>query len=613
MDTELEIEEEQTEIPNEEVVEDDISSGIDSEKESEQDEFLQAIFDINEIIDLLKENKVDSLESIKGCLLNIDVLLNYFQKEYSSLESFSKLKDYLSKEEEKISELISQNSANEIVIYELERLLKEVEDFYRNATKKEQEKLEPENEEEKEAKVESQELVQEETQVVSGEKELSIDPLELPEVDALYQELYDAIEKNDSKKETLYRGRIIRQLEKYEDLINEKFEQVEVLKDIMVLIVSRPSDLLLEVKELLSKPQNEQYYNYFEKSLQSEQLFKEKYYELCQRTDIVKIICYFTALKEELKMQGKKLDERYEREFLDKKAGVTSVATTLPKAVGLSIQKLANTIREAKEAKTKRKKVAKVLESIKAAGKVLVTPAVYLGKFAINNWYALYKVYQGYENAKVMIEEEKQARAEKETRAADAKSKATEEKQAIDEARAKAAKDAQDKAAESRRKMEEAEERTKAAEEALQRETQEAMAESKKQAEAVEAARLKAEAEERAKAAEEALQRETQEAMAESRKQAEAVDEARAGEEEKDPNLKIQPVTEPESPEEQGVHMVYRIGSWEPFPGKSPDINGWEYIEYENYSDIPWALRALFGPLLYLSRVPSRGSDYSKK
>ena len=414
-------------------------SNSDMQVESEE-KFLQAIFDINEIIDLLKENKVDSLESIKGCLLNIDVLLNYFQKEYSSLESFSKLKVYLSKEEEKISDLINRDASSDEVIQELESLLKEVEKYYRLVTDKKPNVITP----------------SEDPQIESRDPNVFVEPLDLPQINVLYEKLYEAIEKNDSKKETLYRGRIIRQLEKYEDLINEKYEKISVLEDIFEIIQEQKAEMLHDVKEVLFEPQNKEFFDYFEDTLHSETLFLQKYYELCQRPDIRTILFYHSSLKEELKMQGKKLDERYEREFLDKKAGVTSVATTLPKAVGLSIQKLANTIREAKEAKTKRKKVAKVLESIKAAGKVLVTPAVYLGKFAINNWYALYKVYQGYENAKVMIEEEKQARAEKETRAADAKSKATEEKQAIDEARAKAAKDAQDKAAESRKKMEEA-------------------------------------------------------------------------------------------------------------------------------------------------------------
>ena len=48
----------------------------------EEEEFLQAIFDINEIIELLKQGKVDSLESIKACLLNVGVILEYFQKNY---------------------------------------------------------------------------------------------------------------------------------------------------------------------------------------------------------------------------------------------------------------------------------------------------------------------------------------------------------------------------------------------------------------------------------------------------------------------------------------------------------------------------------------------------
>ena len=420
----------------------------------------------------MKQGKTESLESMKACLLNIGVKLEYFQNHFQSLNSFSDFKNYLRDEEKRIVDLINQDAEPEKVIHELESLLEKVQNFYKLATNQD---------------------LKDETNSVSLQttfagEDVLVDSLDFSKVDALYEQLYNAVSTNNMKKETLYRGRIIRALVLNEDLIQEKYDKVKVLEEIQKMIENKSPTLLQDVRKVLLEPQNKKYYEFFADSFQSETSFVEKYNTLCQRPEIQKIFFYHAAINEELKQQGKKLDERYSKEFLDKKAGLSSVDTTLPTAVGLSVQKLSNTIREAKEAKTNRRKVAKTLESVKEAGVVLATPVIYLGKFVINNWYALYSVYRGYQNAKVMEEERVAAeeQAMKEAKADEAKARAGAEKKVTDEARAKAAEDAQREAAETRKAMEEA----KKAEEARAR-AEEAAKAAEKAAKAAEEARAR--------------------------------------------------------------------------------------------------------------------------
>ena len=360
---------------------------VDEEDEDQEyDEFLQAIADIEDIIRLLEEDKVKSVDSIKGSLLNIDVIYSYFQKHFPNSDIVSQLKVFLSQEGEKILQLINDKASNEVVLQELEKLLSYVVNAYKKANNPNQDdnSLNPNHN--------------------YSDPSFDFQGLKLPKVDALYDKLSDAMEKNDTRKETCYRGRIIRELSKHKDEIHKEYDKVKVLAELGKIIASKSPDALSQIQAILSKSENKKFYDYFSNSLNTLEDFQSKLFSLLQNPAIISTVYYEYALKEETKTQGRKLKDRYSKEFLDQRAGLTSIVTVLPNAVGLSVQKLANTITELQEAKTNRKKVNKFLETLKDTGRVLATPAIYLGKFAINNWYILYKLYGSYQAAKPAVQ-----------------------------------------------------------------------------------------------------------------------------------------------------------------------------------------------------------------
>ena len=92
---------------------------------------------------------------------------------------------------------------------------------------------------------------------------------------------------------------------------------------------------------------------------------------------------------EELKRHRENIDSRYKNEFLRKKATIPTIFTVLPKAIGLACKKVANCIKERKEAKTNKAKFNKVMKTMGAIGQVVATPVIYAGKFVIDHWYLL--------------------------------------------------------------------------------------------------------------------------------------------------------------------------------------------------------------------------------
>ena len=92
---------------------------------------------------------------------------------------------------------------------------------------------------------------------------------------------------------------------------------------------------------------------------------------------------------EELKKHRENIDTRYKNEFLRKKATLPTIFTVLPKAIGLACKKVANCIKERKEAKTNKAKFNKMMKTMGAIGQVVATPVIYAGKFIIDHWYLL--------------------------------------------------------------------------------------------------------------------------------------------------------------------------------------------------------------------------------
>ena len=216
-------------------------------------------------------------------------------------------------------------------------------------------------------------------------------------LDKLYIDLYKALTKKNIKEISKARGRLIKQLKKHDKEIKGKKEEIQCLIDIRAILDSKISDneKMQQIKALLGKNGNLKYKEYFYDTLESYAQFRKIYDQLCKAINYKKIVLYAGALKQELKEHKEILSKRYDTEFLDKKMNLKSFSTALPKALGLSVQEIANSINEVKESRTGRKKAAKVAETIKNVGKLIVTPGVYGVKLVADNWYTLYLLRKG--------------------------------------------------------------------------------------------------------------------------------------------------------------------------------------------------------------------------
>ena len=297
-----------------------------------------------------------------------------------------------------------------------------------------------------------------------------------------YNKLLEAMEKGNAKEITAARGRLIKLLKKQQKNIDNSFEDIKVLEEISnEILKDKPS--IESIRTILEKEENRNLYIYFKEFLTDLETFINKFNKILEDEEIQKLIFLESALKTQLKEHKQNLNERFSKEFLEKKSGIMSIFTELPNAVGLSIRKLINSINELKQAKTGRRKLTSLKEIMKDIGKVLGTPLLFTGKYLVSNWYTLYMLYQGITQTKEQIEKEKaeeQARIEAE------------------EAAKKAAEEEARRAAEEKARLEAEEAARKAAEEEARR-----LAEEQARLEAEEAARIAAEEEAARIAAEE--------------------------------------------------------------------------------------------------------------
>lgn len=102
---------------------------------------------------------------------------------------------------------------------------------------------------------------------------------------------------------------------------------------------------------------------------------------------------YLLVIKEELEKELEKhkiqLDARYSKEFINKKAGVLSVTSVLPNAVKIASDKVKACIDDLKNANENQDKARKRVDVLKSVGSLAGTPFVYLGKFVLDQWYAV--------------------------------------------------------------------------------------------------------------------------------------------------------------------------------------------------------------------------------
>ena len=102
-----------------------------------------------------------------------------------------------------------------------------------------------------------------------------------------------------------------------------------------------------------------------------------------------KLEAYKLELEEETIKHKIQLSARYKNEFLEKKATPSTIVTTLPKAISLSAKKVATCIKDIKNGKNLKEKLKKTLDTAKALGLLVATPAIYVGKFLVDQWYIL--------------------------------------------------------------------------------------------------------------------------------------------------------------------------------------------------------------------------------
>lgn len=94
-------------------------------------------------------------------------------------------------------------------------------------------------------------------------------------------------------------------------------------------------------------------------------------------------------LSDEIDNHKHQLSTRYKKEFLDKKATVRAIFTTLPKGMGLQIKKISNCINELKQAKSNKERIFGVVDLAKSFGMLVATPVIFTVKFVVQHWYLL--------------------------------------------------------------------------------------------------------------------------------------------------------------------------------------------------------------------------------
>ena len=276
----------------------------------------------------------------------------------------------------------------------------------------------------------------------------------------LYSKLNEAIESKDLKQITAVRGRLIKKLKKENKEIGLAYGNVEPLVRINRMLHGENPSIEVIMEEL---KKNEVLYQYFGNSLNDLDTFKAKFEVEFGKLEVQRIVFLEGLLRSQLEKHKNLLDERYQKEFLDKKGTIPSIVTVLPSAVSISVKRLANSIEELRQANNNKKKMHLIGDAMKSVLEVVGTPVIYFGKFVASNWYTMYMAYKGINIAK-------QAKAEQERQAA-------EEKERAEAARKKAVEDAREreKAAEDLRRMnEEKKQRSREAAEARRQAEEEA-------------------------------------------------------------------------------------------------------------------------------------------
>ena len=366
-----------------------INAGIEvDEDEYDSETLLEGIFDGYRIIDQIMNHEVDKYQGLKDYLNSLKKLLESVKRTKIPDDYIHELMGILEEADVVINGLIANDPSEEQIASDLDTILIRIEDLMQKVQREEMEK---------------------------GNPELKKKPyVDLLQLDRLYGSLYKAIEENNIKKITLYRGRIIRELKRRQKMIGHHYDDVRGLIEIKELLDSNRS--FEEIKECIEKYSGAPFYEALKGAIRDLRTFQIMFEKVYKEYQVRKIELYKDALKQEIKDQKEDLKKRYSSEFLEKKGTVGSLVNVLPNAIGLAIKDVANSVDDYNVAKTNRKKASKLMEILKSAGKLIATPVIYLGKFIASNWYTLFMLQKGLQNAKTAKEAE-EARVKSEERA----------------------------------------------------------------------------------------------------------------------------------------------------------------------------------------------------
>ena len=351
----------------------DINTLLDVDSLREDVDIDGLIYEGYKHLDYIVEHEDEKLIELRKIIVLLNRIIEYFKN--SSISSNDDINKLLVDSKNRIEELINEDASGEKIASVLDTILIRVSSAFENSKK----------EEEKE------------------ELKTSL----LMRLGDLYSHLYEAIRKNDIKNTTYYRGKIISELRSHKKEIDSYYQSVKLLDELSHLIEKgSPKN---EILECLIKNGDSKYYQVLRDNVDNTSLFYRTFHELYNKLDVKRIVLYREALAKELNNQREDLDKRYSNEFLDKKGTISGVATVLPNAIGLAIQKVGVAADELKEANTSRMSFSKTGGLIKEVGRLVTTPAVFLGKFIANNWYSLYFIGRTIQNGlaqKKMMEEQ---------------------------------------------------------------------------------------------------------------------------------------------------------------------------------------------------------------
>lgn len=378
-------------------------------------DILEMLFNEYDLIEKIKDDTIDNLIIFKKFLVDYEAIVSAFVSKFNNPKVLDELHKYWDNKRNVIGKLIEGNT--DLNPYtELESILNYTNDYYNTLLNSETVNI-------------SETKTIDDSKSIDNANGVFNNEFVIPQVDALYSKLYDAINLNDVKKETVYRGRIIRILKKNRNIIENEYSKVKCLDEINNLLQNNFD--FNEILKILKREENKNYFDFFSDCISNKEQFINKFNDLYEKEHVKKKSAYNTALRDELKEHGKLLDARFSNEFLEKKGTLRGIVTVLPNALALSARKLGNTIRELKEAKTNKMRVAKSVQVLKDTGKMIATPVVYMGKFLVNNWYALYSIHKGVVFAKDMKTKEEIAKQEE----VDAQEKARLEREKIESER----------------------------------------------------------------------------------------------------------------------------------------------------------------------------------